>query len=48
MHINDFCYWESGNRHYPAEIALAKFNLKNGIIKEDVYHSLIQPGISNI
>ncbi|GJQ82854.1 mael [Trypoxylus dichotomus] len=44
MHINEFCYWEKGNTYYPAEIALGKFNLRNGIIIEDVYHTFVHPG----
>ncbi|KRT81651.1 hypothetical protein AMK59_5331 [Oryctes borbonicus] len=44
MHVNAFCHWEKEDRHFPAEIALAKFNLRNGIITEDVYHKLVHPG----
>lgn len=44
MHINEFCYWDRENRYFPAEIALGKFNLRNGIINTDVYHALVHPG----
>ncbi|KAI4463621.1 gamma-interferon inducible lysosomal thiol reductase gilt [Holotrichia oblita] len=44
MHINEFCYWEKEDRSFPAEIALGKFNFQDGIVKEDVFHMLVQPG----
>ncbi|KAK9753892.1 piRNA pathway germ-plasm component [Popillia japonica] len=44
MHINEFCYWEKEDQYFPAEIALGKFNLREGIIKEDIFHMLVHPG----
>ncbi|XP_022912783.1 protein maelstrom homolog [Onthophagus taurus] len=44
IHINNFLYHDISRKYYPAEIALGKFNLQNGIIKNEVYHSVIYPG----
>lgn len=44
MHFNDFCFSESTKRYYPAEVAICKFSLRNGVKVGDVYHSFINPG----
>lgn len=43
FHVNTFCYSPTHKRHYPAEIAIAKFNLRDGVW--DVYHAVCNPGI---
>ncbi|XP_018579635.1 protein maelstrom homolog isoform X2 [Anoplophora glabripennis] len=45
IHINSFCYCASEKRYYPAEIGIAAFNLVDGVLPENVFHSLIKPGL---
>lgn len=42
IHINNFCYSNTDQRYYPAEIAVVQFNFSNGI--EKIFHRLIKPG----
>lgn len=44
IHINDFFYCRSDKRHYPAEIALLRFNLNYGVLDSNIYHAIVQPG----
>lgn len=44
IHINDFFYCRSDKRHYPAEIALLRFNLNYGVLDSNIYHVITQPG----
>lgn len=44
IHINYFCFCNSERRYYPAEIAVARFTLQNGILSENVFHNIIHPG----
>lgn len=42
IHVNIFC--SANGRHYPAEIALAAFNLLEGVGPDDIFHRLVKPG----
>ncbi|CAG9830036.1 unnamed protein product [Diabrotica balteata] len=44
IHINTFCYHASGNRYYPAEIAISCFSLEDGVLPQNVFHKTIKPG----
>lgn len=43
--INIFCFHTSKNRYYPAEIAVAGFNLEEGVNDNNVFHRMIKPGM---
>lgn len=45
LHINYFCYVSGENQYYPAEIALSRFNLQNGVTEKDTYHAMCKPGM---
>ncbi|XP_028143294.1 protein maelstrom homolog [Diabrotica virgifera virgifera] len=44
IHINTFCYHASGDRYYPAEIAISCFSLEDGVLPQNVFHKIIKPG----
>lgn len=44
FHVNTFCYSVTNKRYYPAEIAVSKFNLRDGVW--DVYHTFCHPGFN--
>ncbi|CAH0560062.1 unnamed protein product [Brassicogethes aeneus] len=44
LYINSFVYQETEDRYFPAEIGLLSFNLREGVLQENIYHSMIQPG----
>ncbi|KAK3921279.1 Protein maelstrom-like protein [Frankliniella fusca] len=45
IHSNVYCYWGQQKRYIPAEVAISKFNLKNGVI--DTYHVFPAPNTDN-
>nr|XP_023029609.1 protein maelstrom homolog [Leptinotarsa decemlineata] len=45
IHINIFVHCTSEDRHYPAEIAIACFNLEDGVLPQNVFHRIIKPGM---
>ncbi|XP_017769655.1 PREDICTED: protein maelstrom homolog isoform X2 [Nicrophorus vespilloides] len=44
LHFNTFCYCDSNQKHYPAEVAMVRFNLNEGIEDGNMFSSIIQPG----
>ncbi|XP_060530626.1 protein maelstrom 1 isoform X2 [Cylas formicarius] len=44
IHFNIFCYHQSSNQYYPAEVAAVCFNLKDGVKAGNVFHEFILPG----
>lgn len=44
IHINTFCYANSTGRHYPAEIAISCFTLKDGVSSDSVFHRIVKSG----
>ncbi|XP_025835039.1 protein maelstrom homolog [Agrilus planipennis] len=42
--INEFCFFNGNKRFIPAEIAVIKFNLQDGVIADNVFHYIIKPG----
>ncbi|KAK4886091.1 hypothetical protein RN001_002362 [Aquatica leii] len=44
IHINYFCYCNANKRYYPAEIGIAKFNLRTGIIQDNLFNMICKPG----
>ncbi|XP_019878625.2 protein maelstrom homolog [Aethina tumida] len=44
IHINNFCYRQTVDKYYPAEIALLKFNLRDGVQEKNIFHSMVHPG----
>lgn len=43
MHVNNF-FVTTDMVYYPAEIAIVRFNFKDGVLDENVYNSIIKPG----
>lgn len=41
-HVNHYC--QVGDKYYPAEIAVIRFNLKDGVSSSDVLHSILDIG----
>ncbi|KAF5281966.1 hypothetical protein FQA39_LY00490 [Lamprigera yunnana] len=44
IHVNYFCHCTSNDRYYPAEVGIVKFNLRHGVLEENVYNEICKPG----
>ncbi|XP_019865850.1 protein maelstrom homolog [Aethina tumida] len=44
IHINTFCYRDTEDKYYPAEIALLQFNLRDGVHEKNIFHRMVHPG----
>lgn len=42
--MNNFCHSNIHKRNYPAEIAVSRFNLLEGVDPEKIFHRIIAPG----
>lgn len=45
IHTNVYCYWGEKKKYIPAEVAISKFNLTNGVL--DTYHVFPAPHDTN-
>jgi len=43
IHVNYFCYC-TNKQYYPAEIAVARFTLREGVTPDNVFHMMCKPG----
>ncbi|KAF2896622.1 hypothetical protein ILUMI_09553 [Ignelater luminosus] len=44
VHMNHFCYCNATNEYIPAEMAVCRFTLREGVTPENVYHEIVKPG----
>ncbi|KAF7287214.1 hypothetical protein GWI33_002035 [Rhynchophorus ferrugineus] len=42
--INVFCHCETSNKYYPAEISVLKFNIKDGVMEDNIFYSMVDSG----
>lgn len=46
--VNYYCEVVTQNRYYPAEIAVVRFSLRNGVDINDIYHIIFNSGKNKI